>query len=68
MKFLEYLASPEAQKIFALGNFEYPAVKGAEVHPTLLSWGEFKADNLNAEVFARNSAEALKIMDRAGWR
>ncbi len=68
VKFLEYLASPDAQKIFALGNYEYPAVQGAEVHPTLVSWGKFKADELNAEVFAKNSAEALKIMDRAGWR
>ncbi len=68
VKFLEYLASPEAQKIFALGNFEYPAVAGAEVHPILVSWGEFKADSLNAKAFAKNSAEALKIMDRAGWR
>lgn len=68
VKFLEYLASPEAQKIFAIGNYEFPVTKGAETHPTLVSWGEFKADDLNAKTFAKNSAEALKIMDRAGWR
>lgn len=68
VQFLEYLASPDAQKIFAIGNYEYPVTKGAEVHPTLVSWGEFKADDLNAKTFAKNSAEALKIMDRAGWR
>ncbi|WP_374448135.1 Fe(3+) ABC transporter substrate-binding protein [Stella sp.] len=68
VKFLEYLASPEAQKIFAIGNYEYPVVAGAELHPTLVAWGEFKADGLNAKTFAKNSAEALKIMDRAGWR
>ncbi|MCC7276320.1 MAG: Fe(3+) ABC transporter substrate-binding protein [Alphaproteobacteria bacterium] len=67
-KFLEYLASPGAQRIFALGNYEYPAVEKAETHPILLSWGAFKADELNAKAYAKNSAEALKIMDRAGWR
>lgn len=67
-KFLEYLTTADAQKIFALGNYEYPVVGNADLHPTLASWGRFKADNLNAAVFAKNNAEALKIMDRAGWR
>jgi iron(III) transport system substrate-binding protein len=68
VKFIEYLVSPEAQKIFAEGNFEYPVVKGVEVAPILMTWGEFKEDALNAAEFGRNNAEALKIMDRAGWR
>ncbi|MGE0716572.1 MAG: Fe(3+) ABC transporter substrate-binding protein [Alphaproteobacteria bacterium] len=67
-KFLEYLATPFAQRIFALGNYEYPVVDNAETHPTLVSWGTFKADSLNAKTYAANSGEALKIMDRAGWR
>lgn len=68
VKFLEHLTSPDSQRLFALANFEYPVVGNAELHPTLVSWGRFKADNLNASVFAKNNAEALKIMDRAGWR
>jgi iron(III) transport system substrate-binding protein len=68
VKFLEYLVSPPAQKIFADGNYEYPVSKDAEVSPVIASWGTFKEDNLNAAVFGKNNEEALKIMDRAGWK
>jgi iron(III) transport system substrate-binding protein len=68
VKFLEFLASPKAQEIFAKSNHEYPVVAGAPVDPTLASYGTFKEDALNAAVFGRNGEEALKIMDRAGWK
>lgn len=66
--FLEYLATPSAQRYFAHGNSEYPVVAGVEPPPQVAAWGAFKQDQLNARVFARNNAEALKIMDRAGWK
>ena len=28
----------------------------------------FKEDQLNARVYAQNNADALKIMERAGWK
>ncbi|EWY37361.1 iron deficiency-induced protein A [Skermanella stibiiresistens SB22] len=68
VKFLEYLVSPPAQKIFAEGNYEYPVSKQAEISPVIASWGTFKEDELNASVFGKNNEEALKIMDRAGWK
>lgn len=68
VKFLEYLVSPAAQKLFAEGNYEYPVVEGAPVHPVVAAWGPFKEDQLNAAVYGKNNAEALKIMDRAGWK
>jgi iron(III) transport system substrate-binding protein len=68
VKFLEYLVSPQAQKYFAEGNSEYPVVAGVELSTELKSLGTFKEDQLNARVFAQNNAEALKIMDRAGWK
>ncbi|UEM04195.1 Fe(3+) ABC transporter substrate-binding protein [Skermanella rosea] len=68
VKFLEYLVSPQAQKIFAEGNYEYPVLKQAEQSPVIASWGSFKEDELNASVFGKNNEEALKIMDRAGWK
>jgi iron(III) transport system substrate-binding protein len=68
VKFVEYLVSPEAQKVFAEGNFEYPVVKGTQAHPVIAAWGTFKEDELNAGVYGKNNAEALKIMDRAGWK
>ncbi|MGQ3356812.1 MAG: Fe(3+) ABC transporter substrate-binding protein [Phreatobacter sp.] len=66
--FLEYLSTPSAQRYFAFGNSEYPVVAGVEPPPHVAAWGKFKVDALNARVFARNNAEALKIMDRAGWK
>ncbi|NQW53324.1 MAG: extracellular solute-binding protein, partial [Rhodospirillales bacterium] len=68
IKFLEYLVSPSAQRYFAEGNSEFPVVAGVELSQELKSLGAFKEDQLNARVFAQNNAEALKIMDRAGWK
>jgi iron(III) transport system substrate-binding protein len=68
VRFLEYLVSAQAQRYFAEGNSEYPVVKGVELSPELASLGTFKEDQLNARVFSQNNAEALKIMDRAGWK
>ncbi|MBU8539928.1 Fe(3+) ABC transporter substrate-binding protein [Falsiroseomonas tokyonensis] len=67
-RFLEYLTSPRAQEIFAVGNMEYPVVADAPVHPALAGFGSFREDQLNAGIYGANSAEALRIMQRAGWR
>jgi iron(III) transport system substrate-binding protein len=68
IRFLEYLVSAPAQKYFAEGNNEYPVVAGVALSEQLKALGTFKEDQLNARVFAQNNAEALKIMDRAGWK
>lgn len=68
VKFLEFLARPEAQKIFAEANYEFPVVAGIPSHPVVAAWGEFKRDGLNAGIYGQNNPEALKIMDRAGWK
>lgn len=67
IQFLEHLVSDEAQAIFANGNNEYPVVSGVSVDPVVQGFGSFKEDSLNAAVFGENNAEALRIMDRAGW-
>ncbi|MFM7471277.1 MAG: Fe(3+) ABC transporter substrate-binding protein [Nodosilinea sp.] len=68
LKFLEYLVSPAAQRIFAQGNNEYPVVAGVGMDSVVAGFGTFKADPLNAAVFGRNNPEALRITDRAGWK
>ena len=68
LKFLEYLVSASAQHYFADGNSEYPVVKGVKLPAVLETFGEFRQDQLNAGVFARNNAEALKLMDQGGWK
>jgi iron(III) transport system substrate-binding protein len=67
-RFVEYLTGPRAQELFAVGNMEYPVVDDAPVHPALAALGTFREDGLNAARYAANAAQALQIMQRAGWR
>ncbi len=68
MKFLEYLVSPTAQKFFAEGNNEYPVVEGVSLSSALQSFGTFKSDVTSVANYGPNLANAVKIMDRAGWK
>jgi iron(III) transport system substrate-binding protein len=69
VKFLEYLASDEAQRYFADGNNEWPVVPGAKVdNPVLNSLGNFKRDQLNVAVLGRNQPSSQKIYDRVAWK
>ncbi len=68
IKFLEYLASDEAQSYFADGNNEYPVVDGVAPNSAVQSLGTFKADPINVAVYGENQATAQKIFDRAGWK
>ncbi|RZI43315.1 Fe(3+) ABC transporter substrate-binding protein [Herbaspirillum sp. HC18] len=69
VKFLEYLASDEAQAYFANGNNEWPVVSGAVgKNAELESLGQFKADVLNVGTLSRTTVQAQKIFDRAGYR
>jgi iron(III) transport system substrate-binding protein len=69
IKFLEYLASDDAQRYFADGNNEWPVVQGLQVNnPVLARIGEFKRDRLNVAVFGRNQPNSQKIYDRVEWK
>lgn len=69
VKFLEYLASDEAQRYFADGNNEWPAVPTVKIqNPALDAMGKFKTDALPVATLAKNAATAQKIYDRAGWK
>ncbi|MCB2054515.1 MAG: Fe(3+) ABC transporter substrate-binding protein [Geminicoccaceae bacterium] len=69
VKFLEYLASDQAQAYFAGGNNEYPVVEGVKVdNPALEQMGDFKADEVNVAVLGENQPLAQVAFDEAGWR
>ena len=68
LRFLRYLVSVPGQRLFAEGNYEFPVIHGVPVPPVLAAWGEFRIDPMPAYVFGRNNQEALRLMDRAGWR
>ena len=69
VKFLEYLASDEAQRYFAEGNNEWPAVASLKTeNPALAALGAFKQDALNVAALGRNQPAAQRIYDRVGWK
>ena len=67
-RFLEFLVTDKAQEMFALGNMEYPAVPDAPLHPALRALGSFRGEPVDAARTNAHAAQALQIMQRAGWR
>ncbi|MEX0451407.1 Fe(3+) ABC transporter substrate-binding protein [Spiribacter sp. 218] len=68
VQFLEFLASDEAQRMFSMGNNEFPAVDGIEPIEALQPYADRRLDDLNVGVLGENNAQAVRLMDRAGWR
>ena len=68
VKFLEYLTTPEAQEYYIGGNNEYPINEEAEWADVLEEFGQYKSDAVNVSALGRNNPEAIRIMDRAGWK
>ena len=71
IKFLEYLASPQAQDHFANGNNEWPAAKGVEIkNPALqaMTDGGFKSETLPISVVGMNQVKVQQMLDRVGFK
>lgn len=67
IRFIEFLASEEAQKIFAQENFEYPVNDKVQLAEQLQDWGSFKEDTLNLSQLGINNKKAVLIFDEAKW-
>lgn len=67
-KLMEFLVSDQAQRWYAEVNHEYPVKSGVAWSETLEAWGRFRADDLNMSALGEHNAEAVKLMDRVGWR
>ena len=69
IRFLEYLAGPEAQSYLANGNNEWPLAAGTKLaNPELASLGSFKQDALPLSSVGKGQIAAQRILDRAGYR
>ncbi len=68
VKLLEFLAGDEAQAWYAEMNFEFPVKSGIAVGETLQQWGNYIADDINLDQLGQYNAEAVRLMDRAGWK
>ena len=61
---MEFLVSPEAQRLYTLGNGEYPAVEGIRASDLVESWGPLKADPLPLEKLAALRKAASELVDK----
>ena len=63
VKLMEFLSSPEAQKIYAFANFEYPIAPNAEPAELVKNWGTFTPDDVNLMDLAKLRSTALKLTE-----
>jgi len=68
IKFIEFLVSEEAQRIFSHSNYEYPVLSSVEPVGLLQEWGEFKEDGIELSSLGENNKKAVLIFDEAGWK
>lgn len=66
--FMEWLVTEPAQRFLADGNKEYPVSPAIAPSEEVSAWGEFRADDLNVAVAGKRQADAVMLMDRAGYR
>jgi iron(III) transport system substrate-binding protein len=64
VKLLEFLASPEAQAIYADRNGEYPVIAAAHASDLVKSWGELKPDPLPLSKIADLRKKASELVDK----
>ena len=67
MKLLEYLVSPDAQKIYAEGNFEYPVNAKAHVSPLIGEYGTLKPDTIDLAKIASFRKKASELAEKVGF-
>ncbi|MEN9539137.1 MAG: iron uptake protein [Pseudomonadota bacterium] len=71
VKFLEYLASPQAQDYFANGNNEWPVAKGVKVNNsalTAMAADGFKSETISVSAVGSNQVKVQQMLDRVGFK
>lgn len=63
LRFMEFLVSDRAQKVYAEINFEFPVKAGVARSAMVNSWGGFTPDNANLMDLAGLRGDALRIME-----
>ena len=68
IRLLEWLSSADAQNLFADQNMEYPVNPAVKPTSAVAAWGEFKQNLINVSEAGERQIQAVKLMDRAGYR
>jgi len=64
---MEFLTGEKAQSDYATANYEYPVNAAVEPSDLLKSWGEFKAQDIDLSLLGQLNADAVRVMNEAGW-
>ncbi len=67
IRLMEFLASPEAQEIYAESNFEYPVAPGSAPSQLVRSWGSFRPDTVELTEIARLRPAALRLVQEVDF-
>lgn len=68
VRFLEYLTTEDAQQLYSIANNEFPIIDSLELPEVLRDFGTFDSDAVNVTSYGENNPDAIRLMDRAGWR
>ncbi|MEX1664601.1 extracellular solute-binding protein [Zhongshania arctica] len=67
-RLLEWLSGPAAQYDFANLNQEYPVNDKTAAAELIEQWGSFRGDTMPLSEVGRLQGDAIRLMDRAGYR
>jgi iron(III) transport system substrate-binding protein len=67
VKLMEFLASEDAQKIYATANNEYPINPAVPPSEIVQSWGKLKPDPLPLENIAKYRKRASELVDKVNF-
>jgi iron(III) transport system substrate-binding protein len=67
IKLMEFLASAEAQRIYATTNNEYPVNPAVAPSARVKSWGPLKPDALPPEAISKFRKKASELLDKVAF-
>ncbi len=67
-KLIEWLSSEKAQNLYADNNMEYPVNPRVKPSEAVAAWGSFKPNQINVKEAGSLQIQAVKLMDRAGYK
>jgi len=67
LKFMEWLSSDEAQRIYAETNHEFPVKPGVARSALVQSWGEFTPDSIPLTDVSKLRPAALKLIEEVNF-
>lgn len=68
LRLLEWLSSEKAQNLFSDTDMEYPANPKITPDRRVAAWGAFKQNLINVSKAGELQEEAVKLMDRVGYK